>query len=71
METIHIKFNARDKRQIIANGMVVGDTDMDILIPANYYQITLSGNRSQPLQWQGQVAQTTQQNPLIIVFTPN
>jgi hypothetical protein len=68
MEFIRVNFDARDIRDVLANGNVVGRTETELSVPPNFYVITLSGEGFTPLSWLGIVTGTMPAEPLIIRF---
>ena len=69
MEYLTVQFDATDPRDVIANGNPIGSTDKELMLQADYYQITLSGNGYQPPVWEGPISGTQPANPFVIVFT--
>ena len=69
MEYIHVGFDPHDIRDVIANGSTVGQTETDLILPSNYYEITLSGGGYAPPKWSGIISGTLPNNPLAITFT--
>ena len=70
MEYIRVRFDPNDIREVIASGNVIGETETELTVQANYYVISLSGSGYAPPYWHGAVAGTTVGRPLDIVFTP-
>lgn len=68
MEFIRVNFAARDIRDVLANGNVVGQTETELSVPSNFYVITLSGEGFTPLSWLGVVTGTLPAEPLLIRF---
>jgi hypothetical protein len=70
MEYIKVNFDPKDPRDVIANGNAVGRTDdVTIMLPLDFYQISLSGGGYTPASWSGNVANTTPGTPVPITFT--
>lgn len=69
MEYIRVHFDSADIRWVVANGNIVGSTEAELMIPSNFYVITLSGDGYGPVNWSGVVAGTMPGNPLRIRFT--
>jgi hypothetical protein len=68
MEYVFVDFDPDDPRDVLADGSVIGRTRTLLLLPSNYYVITLSGDPSIPPCWTGLVAGTTEAAPLTIRF---
>jgi hypothetical protein len=68
MEYIRVRFDPRDVRDVVANGNVVGRSESELILPANYYVISLSGAGYSPPYWHGLVSGTGPQAPLEIRF---
>ncbi|HEY1300962.1 MAG TPA: hypothetical protein VGF07_10730 [Stellaceae bacterium] len=68
MEYIRVSFDPNDVREGIANGSVVGETETELTLPANYYVIALSGSGYVPPSWSGVVSGTMPRHPLSIHF---
>lgn len=68
MEYIRVEFDRNDIRDVIANGNPIGETESDLALPTNYYRIRLSGDGYEPALWEGNVAGTLPERPLIITF---
>jgi hypothetical protein len=68
MEYIRVSFDPHDVRDVVANGNVVGETETELSLPANYYVISLSGGGYAPPAWSGVVSGTLPGNPLPIRF---
>ncbi len=71
MESIRVEFDPNDIRDVIANGNIIGATETDLLVTANFYVIRISGDKYSPREWKGQVANTTPEHPLVITFKPS
>jgi hypothetical protein len=71
METIRVEFDPNDTRDVIASGDTIGQTEANLLVPADFYVIRLSGSGYRPSEWRGQVAGTTPAEPLVITFHRN
>lgn len=69
MEYIRVHFDLHDIRDVLADGDVVGQTETDLMLPPDFYVITLSGEGYSPASWSGVVSGTTVANPLRIWFT--
>jgi hypothetical protein len=69
MEFVIVRFNPADRRNVIANGNIVGETDTELTLPADFYRITLSGEHYAPSFWEGIIAGTLPTHPKPIVFT--
>ena len=69
MEYIFVAFDPKDRRDVIANGNVVGSTDNEIMLPADFYRIELSGTGFAPPFWEGPISGTTPAEPLKIAFS--
>ena len=69
MEYIHVSFDPYDIRNVIANGSTIGQTETDLSLPSNYYEITLSGSGYAPPMWGGLVSGTLPERPLRIAFS--
>ena len=70
MEYIRVRFDPDDIRDVIASGDVIGETETELMVEANYYVISLSGSGYAPSHWYGAVSGTTSGRPLEIGFTP-
>ena len=68
MEYIRVTFDPNDIHDVIANGNVIGQTETELALPANYYVISLSGSGYAPSFWYGVVSGTLPGNPLLIQF---
>ena len=71
MESVLVHFNPQRPRRVLANGDDVGPTDATLLLPTNYYEISLSGGGYMPAKWTGLVSGTMPDDPLEITFTPS
>ena len=69
MEYLKVSFDPADVRDVLANGSVIGQTDTELMLPANFYRITLSGAGYTPAFWEGQVTGTLPTQPLPIKFS--
>ena len=69
MEYIIVRFDPHDPRDVLANGDVIGRTGIELMLPSDFYLITLSGDGYTPEQWEGPVSGTQPTTPLRIVFT--
>jgi hypothetical protein len=69
MEYIRVHFDPNDIRDVIANGNVVGRTETELVLPSNYYVISLSGDGYAPPNWSGPINGTLPAQPLHIRFT--
>jgi PEGA domain len=69
MEYIYVHFDPNEVRDVLADGNVIGQTETEITLPANYYVITLSGDGYAPADWSGLVSGTVPGNPLRIFFS--
>jgi hypothetical protein len=69
MEYIRVSFDPNDVRDVIANGNVVGQTETELILPSNYYVISLSGFGYSPSFWYGVVSGTLPGHPLPIQFS--
>jgi hypothetical protein len=69
MEYIRVSFDPNDVRDVIANGNVVGQTETELILPSNYYVISLSGFGYSPSFWYGVVSGTLAGHPLPIQFS--
>jgi hypothetical protein len=68
MEYIRVSFDPNDVRDVIANGNVVGRTEAELILPPNYYVVSLSGAGYAPAHWYGLVSGTLPRRPLHIAF---
>jgi hypothetical protein len=68
MEYIKVTFDPRDIRDVLANGNRVGATEKVLMVPTNFYTITLSGAGYAPPSWKGLVDGTLPTAPLVIAF---
>jgi hypothetical protein len=68
MEYIRVTFDPNHIHDVIANGNVIGQTETELILPANYYVISLSGSGYAPSFWYGVVSGTSPGNPLLIQF---
>jgi hypothetical protein len=68
MEYIRVHYDIHDIRDVLANGNVVGQTETELTLPTNFYEITLSGTGYTPPSWSGVVAGTVPDRPLRIQF---
>jgi hypothetical protein len=68
MEYIKVTFDPRDIRDVLANGNRIGATEKVLMVPTNFYTITLSGEGYTPPSWKGLVDGTLPTAPLVIVF---
>jgi len=64
-----VSFDPQDPRDVLANGNVIGQTDTELTLPADFYRITLSGDGYVPPSWEGQIAGTLVTRPLEIRFS--
>ena len=69
MEYIRVHLDRHDIRDVVANGEVIGQTETELILPSNFYMITLSGDGYSPPSWSGVVSGTTSDDPLRIRFT--
>jgi len=69
MEYLKVLFDPKDPRDVQANGNVIGQTDTELTLPADFYRITLSGDGYTPASWEGQIAGTLVTQPLQIRFS--
>jgi hypothetical protein len=69
MEYLKVQFDPAQPRDVLANGNVIGQSDTELIVPADFYQITLSGDGYAPPFWNGQIAGTLVTNPLVIRFS--
>ena len=70
MEYICVKFDPNDIRDVIASGNVIGPSESELAVQANYYVISLSDGGYAPSHWYGVVNGTMPGNPLVIRFVP-
>ncbi|MGH7046858.1 MAG: hypothetical protein ACREE2_10795 [Stellaceae bacterium] len=68
MEYVRVSFVPGDIRDVIANGNVVGSTETELALPANYYVISLSGAGYSPSHRYVLVTGTSPAEPLPIRF---
>ena len=69
MEYLKVSFDPKEPRDVLTNGNVIGQTDTELTLPADFYRITLSGAGYAPAFWEGQVAGTLVTQPLEIRFS--
>jgi hypothetical protein len=69
MEYLIVTFELNDRRDVIANGDVIGQSDTTLMLAADYYEISLSGGNFTPALWTGLVSGTLATRPQRIVFT--
>ncbi len=69
MEYIRVNFDPNDVREVIASGNVIGETEAELMLPANYYVISLSGAGYIPPYRYVLVSGTLPGNPLNIQFS--
>jgi hypothetical protein len=71
VEYLRVTFNRHEPtpRDVIANGAVIGPVNMLLVVPANFYEIKLSGAAHTPPLWSGDVSGTLPTQPLVIAFT--
>jgi hypothetical protein len=69
MEYLFVQFDPADRRNLVANGNVIGQTDTEVTLPADFYRIFLSGSYYSPPVWEGPIAGTQPTAPMRIVFT--
>jgi len=68
MEFIKVTFDPKDIRDVDANGSTIGETETVLMLPTNFYTVTLSGAGYSPSSWQGLVDGTLPDQPLVIAF---
>lgn len=69
MEYLIVTFDENDRRDVIANGDIIGQSDTTLMLAADYYEISLSGANFAPLLWRGLVSGTVATKPQRIAFT--
>ncbi|HUC10878.1 MAG TPA: hypothetical protein VL985_10705 [Stellaceae bacterium] len=69
MEYIRVTFDPGDIRDVLASGDIIGKTETELILQANYYVVALTGAGYTPLYWHGLVSGTSVDNPLIIPFS--
>jgi hypothetical protein len=68
MEFIQVKFDPSDIRDVVANGNVIGKTEAVLMLPTDFYEITLSGSGYAPPEWKGLISGTLATQPMNIRF---
>jgi hypothetical protein len=68
VEYILVRFRPTDIRDVLADGDPVGKTETILTLPTDYYEFSLSGDGYTPESWDGVIANTSADNPLIITF---
>lgn len=68
MEYILVRFKPTDVRDVLADGEPIGKTETTLTLPTGYYEISLSGDGYAPKSWDGLIANTSDDNPLLIGF---
>jgi len=68
MEFLRVTFP--ETRDVLAGGDPVGVTNQTLMIPADSYEISLSGSGFAPASRTVVVSGTTPDRPLVVAFTP-
>jgi hypothetical protein len=68
MEYLIVTFDENDRRDVIANGDIIGQSETTLMLEADYYEISLSGIDFAPLLWKGIVSGTVASKPQRIAF---
>lgn len=69
MEYLTVTFDPHNPREVLASGKMIGKTDTQLTVPADFYHLTLSGDGYKPPFWEGPVAGTLPTSPLVVIFT--
>jgi len=68
VEYIFVRFKPTEVRDVLAYGQPIGKTETTLTLPPGYYEISLSGDGYTPESWDGVIANTAADNPLLIIF---
>ena len=67
----YLKVTYPRRREVLANDVPVGDTNVPLLLPADVYTITLAGEQDYtPASVDVVLGETTKQKPRVVAFAP-